>query len=119
MAEKWLSGDIKRNPLGWFIALVMFVMFLWMLSSESGISPINNSTIANNLGCSTCVNGGPGGAYEVLKPFGVMFYVALPVIIGLGYLTFGKNERPRIEPEEYETEEMDESDEAEDGDGDK
>ena len=115
MAEKWLSTDIKRNPLGWFIALVMFAMFLWLLSSESALSPINNSTIANQLGCASCGPGGtPGGAYEILKPFGILFYAALPVMIGLGYLQHDKQHRPRIEPEDFEIEGGEED--VEDGD---
>src|SRR5207245_9172893 len=110
MAEKWLSTDIKRNPLGWFIALVMFAMFLWLLSSESALSPINNSTIANQLGCASCGPGGTaGGSYEILKPFGILFYAALPVMIGMGYLLHDKQHSPKIETDDFEIQNAEEA----------
>ena len=103
--EKITEGG---NVVGKVIAVFMFLALLYFLSSLSGFSPITNSTIANQLGCNTCVNGGPGGAYIWIKPFGVILWVALPALVVYGYIEHQRRAGRGLVPEELETEEEEE-----------
>ena len=84
-----MFSDVMKGggPIGWLIAFVMFMVFLYWLSSLSGVSPITNSTISNSLGCNTCGPGGTaGGAYTFIKPFGIVFYASLPLLIAYSFV---------------------------------